>query len=195
MYAIDSMSQNWGWIVAVLAIGGVALKFIRWTAIVDADRNQFREFMREIRDEMREMRGEMREMRGEIKNIFNRLPGEPVEKVTSPISLTDYGKELSQSINASEIADLQITKVTAAVENFNAYQIQEYCFSFSKDDLLNELKANHADLYDKIHEVAFEQGMDVEKLTRVIALELRDKILPTLNKPHAEIDQHSPNKP
>ena len=180
------MEQYWAWIVVAIlgltiTVGGAIIKFSRWTAVVDADRNQFREFIREIRDD--------------IKEIFKRLPGEPVEKVTSPISLTDYGKELSQFINASKIADIQITKVKKAVENFNAYQIQEYCFSFSKDDLVNELKANHADLYNKIHEVAFEQGIDVEKLTRVIALELRDKILSTLDKPHAEIDQHSPNKP
>ena len=181
------MEQNLEWIVVTAIVGlaitlfGAIIKFSRWTAVVDADRNQFREFMREIRDD--------------IKEIFKRLPGEPVEKVTSPISLTDYGDKLSQLINASEIADIQITKVTKAVENFNAYQIQEYCFSFSKGDLLNELKENHADLYDKIHEVAFEEGIEVEKLTRVIALELRDKILSTLDKPHAEIDQHSPNKP
>lgn len=173
------MASNWGWIVVVLAICGATYKFIKWTAVVDADRDQFRDFMKEIRDD--------------IKEIFKRLPGEPLEKVTSPISLTDYGKRLSQSINALEITDLLITRVTKAVEGFNAYQIQEYCFSFSKDELLIELKENHADLFDKIHEVAFEEGIEVEKLTRVIALELRDKILSSLNKLHAEIDQHSPD--
>ena len=177
------MLQNWGWIVvAAIAVIGTIYKIIKWTAVVESDRHQFREFMNEVRED--------------IKKILQRIPGgEPVEKVTSPIALTDYGKDLSQSINASEIADIYIIRVTKDVEKFNAYEIQEYCFSFSKNDLLNDLKTNHSARHDKIHEVAFEQGIDVEKITRVIALELRDKILSTLNKRHSEIDHHSPNKP
>ncbi len=129
----------------------------------------------------------------DIKEIFKRLPGEPLERVTSPISLTDHGKNLSQKINAPKIAEMQIDKAVHAVKGFNAYQIQEYCFSLSREELLQELKENHIDLYNKIHEVAYDEGIDVEKLTRVIALELRDKVLSSLNKLHTEIDQYSPD--
>ncbi len=47
-------------------------------------------------------------------------------------------------------------------------------------------------IYNKIHDVAFNEGMEIEKLTRIIALELRDKVLSRLNKHPSEIDQHDP---
>ena len=187
MVVDDYMVNNWWWIIIVIstiigliiAILSAVIKISRWTGNVDSDRKRFGKFMEEIRND--------------IKDIFKRLPAEPLEKTSSPIALTDYGKRISESIDASEIADMQVTEVSGVVKDYNAYQIQEYCFSFCKDDLLNKLKESHIDLYDKIHKVAFEEGIDVEKITRVIALELRNKILSTLNKNHAEIDQHSPD--
>ena len=129
----------------------------------------------------------------DISEIFKRLPAKPVESISSPIGLTDYGKELSEQIKAVEIMEMQVDRVKDAVKGFNAYQIQEHCFTFCKNELMSELKENEIDLYNQIHEVAYKEGLDLEKLTRVIALELRDKILSSLSKPHTEIDQYSPD--
>ena len=98
-------------------------------------------------------------------------------------------------IGATEIAEMQVAKVTEVVKEkeFNACQIQEYCFSFSREELLNELKEKQIERYNQIYDVVFNKGIDVERLTRVIVLELRDKVLSSLNKPHEEIDQHSPD--
>lgn len=128
----------------------------------------------------------------DIKEIYKLIVGNPLEKVTSPISLTEYGKSLSERLEALKIVDLKLTQVTRSVEGMNAYQIQEYCFSFSKEQLLDELQKKNPELAQKIYEVAFDEGMEIEKLTRVIALEMRDRILSDLNKSHEEIDEHSP---
>ncbi len=143
--------------------------------------------MKRVEEKIEKINDKFEKMNDKLEKIFHFLPNEPLEKRTSPISLTDYGKKLSREISASEISDMELTNVAGQVKDLNAYQIQEYCFEFAKNELLKKLKEKHLDFYDKIHEVAFHEGIEVEKLTRVIALELRDKILSTLNRPHSEI--------
>ena len=160
--------------------------FSEWKGAVDTDRENFKKLMDEIRDDIKNINKR-------LEKIFHLLP-KPIEATTSPRSLTDYGKELSEKIGASEISDTILSEVTEQVKDFNAYQIQEHCFVFSKDELLENLKNDNPDIYKKIHDVAFEEGLEIEKLTRVIALELRDKILSDLNKHPSEIDQHNPEQ-
>ena len=163
----------------VIAMLTFAYKYGKWQGEVDTDRANFNDFMTEVRSD--------------IKQILIRLPVKPVESISSPIGLTNYGKELSEQIKALEIVEMQVDRVKDAVKGFNAYQIQEHCFAFCKNELMSELEENQVDRYNQIHEVAYKEGLDLEKLTRVIALELRDKILSSLSKPHTEIDQYSPD--
>ncbi len=93
-------------------------------------------------------------------------------KSTSPLTLTDYGIEISEKIHAKEIANRYAGKLTAEVKGLNAYQIQEYCFDYCKEKILDDLKMNDQNKYETIHTVAFENGVDIERITRVIAIML-----------------------
>ncbi len=170
----------WIWVAVVFMATGIIFAFGKWVGNFNSDRKSFEEFMKRVEEKIEKINDK-------LEKIFHSLPNEPLEKRTSPISLADYGKKPSQEIGASEISDMELTNATEQVKDFNAYQIQEYCFEFAKNELPKKRNEKHLDFYDKIHEAVFHEGMEAEKLTRVIALELRDKILSSLNRLHSEI--------
>ena len=197
----------WIWVTVVFTGVGIILAIGKWIGNVNTDRKSFKEFMKGVEKKIEKINDKFddkfekindkfddkfEKINDKLEKIFHLLHNEPIEKRTSPISLTDYGQKLSQEISASEISDMELTNATEQVKDCNAYQIQEYCFEFAKNALLKKLNEKHRDFYDKIHEVAFNEGIEVEKLTRVIALELRDKILSSQSRLHSEINQHEP---
>ena len=120
--------------------------------------------------------------------------GRAVEKSTSPVTLTEYGVELAGKIDAQKVVDAYADKLHRETENMNAYKVQEYCFSFCKEKLPDDLEQNDKTYFDKISNVAYEEGINIEKLTRVLGIKLRDKVLSMKGKSHAEIDEHSPTE-
>ena len=74
----------------------------------------------------------------------------------------------------------------------NAYQIQEHCFDFCKEKLVEKLQETDKESYEKISAVAFDDGIEMETVTQVISIKLRDMVLSLHGKAHTEIDHHSP---
>lgn len=119
--------------------------------------------------------------------------GNPIEQARSPITLTDYGKDISKSVDATKIANEYTDRLRSEIEGLNPYQVQEYCFEFCKNKLLDYLKDTNNDQYEKIHAFAYKQGIEVEKILRVIGIELRDCIFSISDTLHEDIDKHSPS--
>ena len=124
--------------------------------------------------------------------IINRF-GHSVEQTSSPITLNNYGKDLSERIDSKTIVNKYVDLLYEQTKNMNAYQVQEHCFLFSKDELLPKLQETDKEYFDKISSVAFDDGIDIEKIARVIGIELRDRILSMHGKLQTEIDDHLPH--
>lgn len=118
--------------------------------------------------------------------------GVQLVKRTSPSTLTDYGTEISEQIGAAEIANKYANKLLPETENLNAYQVQECCFKFCKPKLLNDLKESNLNQYELIHTIAFENGIEIDKITGVVGIILRDAILSISGTSHSDKDKHSP---
>ncbi len=58
---------------------------------------------------------------------------------------------------------------------------------------MNDLETEDKYQFDKMLQVAFDEGIDIEKITRVVGIALRDRVLQMEGKSHAEVDEHSPN--
>lgn len=127
-----------------------------------------------------------------IYDILVGIAGEPLVKRTSPLTLTDFGNEISEQIGAADIAKIYAEKLSANTKNLNAYQVQEYCFHYCEEKLLDDLKENNPSQYESIHAAAFDNGMEIEKITRVVGIKLRDAIFSITGTPHSDIDQRSP---
>lgn len=189
------------WMIVAVVVGAIAIlggiikgikgmfAVYRWKLNVDGDLKKFGGFMDEVKGDIKSIFSSIEQIRLEIA----RAAGKRVEQTTSPITLTEYGESLAETVKVSDILqDSRVDRVKAAVRDMNAYQIQEYCFDFSKGELLDDLKENESALHKSIYELAFNEGIDVEKISRVIALKLRDRILSDFNKPKSEIDDHAP---
>ncbi len=133
-----TITLTWTTGIVVVACIGMLTTVGMWIGRVNSDRDSFREFMKKIEKEIKSINKK-------LEKIFLLLP-EPIERTTSPISLTDYGKKLAGKIGASEISDMKLSEVTIQVKGFNAYQVQEHCFAFSRGELLEQLKDENPDI-------------------------------------------------
>ena len=68
-----------------------------------------------------------------------------ITQSTSPLTLTDFGKKLSQKVNAEKLAERYADKLFNEIEGMNEYQIQEFCFKFAKEDLLEMKESERRD--------------------------------------------------
>ena len=117
------------------------------------------------------LRDFMREVRDDIKAILSRLPLPEATK-TSPLRLTDFGKTLSDGIAGAEWANRIADEVASQVAGMEPYEIHEFSFAYVEDDL------NPSDSEEKaMRRTAYEQGARMKQILRVLAIELRDKLL------------------
>ena len=140
------------------------------------------------------------ELKGKIELIYNStLPANKrMTESHSPIALTKIGKEVAQKIKAEDIIDKTYINIKDTIEahhtdifNQNAYDIQEIIFTYFSDRIETHLKA---DKLNSIKTEAYNRGVIVEDLYKILAVIFRDKLLRELKKPVSDIDKHDPNK-
>ena len=102
--------------------------------------------------------------------ILERLPPKTVTG-SSPLSLTELGKTISEHIDAQRIAKELAGVLSEDLQDKSYYDIQEHCTDF----ITNEFKPSPAQ--DKIRESAYEHGVKIEQVKDVIAIELRDAVI------------------
>lgn len=135
----------------------------------------------------------MMEKINEIHSSMIARHGKPLAESQSPISLTDYGKDIAKQINANDLVNKYANDLYNNMTGLNAYQIQEYCFDFSENKLLGKLEENDKVYFNKISDVAYENGIAVENIMKmVVGIALRDKILEMSGKSHKEVDDNAP---
>lgn len=153
------MSQLPGWVapVSVLTLAGILIGTGMWIGAVNSDRTTFKAFMKEVRDD--------------IKTILGRLPS-PAETKQSPLRLNDLGRTVSRAINADVWADKILPDVAERLKGSEAFEIEDFCFMY----------VGHVMEYSEqekrlIKRVGYENGLTDNDVRRVLAIELRDKLL------------------
>ena len=114
--------NNWWYVsiaVLLLTVGGIILKFGKWTGEVNSDRDRFNKFIKEVRDD--------------IKTILSRIPPSVVVG-SSPLRLTELGGKISKEIHAKEWAKEIANDLIESVKNKQPYEIQETCNQYIDDD-------------------------------------------------------------
>ena len=110
---------------------------------------------------------------------------------SSPLKLTDYGTTISEKVGADQIADHYAQQLLGSVESLNPYQVQEYCFKYCEINLMSDLKDECKQSYENIYSVAYEDGIELNKITRVIAIKLRDAIFSIQGTSQKYLGKHS----
>ena len=143
-----------------------------WRGKVDSDRTSFKKFMKEIREDIQEIRAD-------IKKIFERLPRRAA-MASSPMRLTDLGKEIAEAIDAKAWAANLALTLTSQLEGNSPYKIQEtardYCMKLEMNEEQLALCGN----------CAYEKGVSLDQVKGVLGLELRDILLEKFGLPAPE---------
>ncbi|MCY4672312.1 MAG: hypothetical protein OXD43_00855 [Bacteroidetes bacterium] len=149
-----------------------------WKGSVDADRANFKEFMREIREDIKEINGKIDKINDALRDIFSRLPAK-IETTQSPLGLSDLGKDVSKDLDAVSWANKTADMVQDKVKGKEAYQIQRFSFEYAdRDDHYTDEERN------QIHRIAYDRGISEEQVRRVLGIELRDKLLSIKGESH-----------
>ena len=107
--------------------------------------------------------------------IRNLTPGGGVAKPASPLVLTDLGKEVSVALGAEEWAGkLAGTLVEQAGER--DYEIQDFAFEYVEGADFTDVQQG------RIRQVAYQHGLNEYSVRRVLAIELRDRLLTIAGK-------------
>ena len=134
----------------------------------DDDRKSFQEVATDDRKRIRQV---LDEIRGDIKKIFLRL-GRAEATGGSPLRLTDYGRELLAGINGKGWAIRLASALEERVGGMEAYEIQDFCFAYVEDDLDPSEEEQAV-----MRRTAYEKAARMKQVRRVLAIELRDRLL------------------
>ena len=143
-------------VTVVIAVISFAYKYGKWQGEVDNDRNNFKEFMKEVRSD--------------IKEILSRLPAKPTSSA-SPIRLTELGERISKKIDAKSWAKTVAQEMAGETEGKDSLKIQEESFKKAKNFKPNET------LLKNMRDSAFQEGIDLDGIRDVLGVELRDQLL------------------
>ena len=164
-------------IIAIAGIGLLVALFVQvkdylvrrddrteWRAGVDTDRRDLKAFMTEIR-------AELSRIHSRIDDIFGKLGGPATVKTASPITLTDLGRSISETLEASAWAADRAEELSDRIANSPAYDIQELAFQY-----VERYVPDNA-LEEKIKQCAYENGLRRKQVLDVLAMELRARPL------------------
>ena len=152
-----------GAIAMIVALARLVFLFGQWKGKVDEAQSTFKTALDAF----------MEEIRADIKGILARM-GPATSTSGSPITLTDLGRKISERLDAGAIADSLVPKIRARVSGMQPYEIQELCFDYIRG---SEFKPTD-DVNALIMQCAFDNGLNRDQVLDVIAIELRDRLLP-----------------
>ena len=180
---IQSLANFHGLAILLVAVW-LAWKVASWKATVDGRLTGIEKAVETLTQRMDTLTHKVDDIYRWIMNDSFRS----IEKVDSPIALSEYGKELFYLIDAEKIVNQYAEKMYNETQEMNAYKVQEYCFTYCKEKLMDELEENDKEQSEKMALVAFDQGINMERITRVVGIALRDRVLQKGGELHTEVD-------
>ena len=154
-----------GAITALVIIGRVVFQIGQWKGNVDTNRRDFKSFMDEIRTELSRIHSR-------IDDIFGKLGGPATLNTASPITLTDLGRSISETLGASAWAANRAETLIERVIEAPAYDIQVFTFEYVEGEFTPD-----AAMEATIKQCAYENGLRRKQVLDVLAIELRDQLL------------------
>ena len=129
-----------------------------------------------------------------LKNLISRvshlaqrvgdIDGKQEMKMNSPISLTKKGQELLDAADGKRLAEKYHSKIKLSTSASN-YEVQETCLAFAEFDFLDKLESQEK---TELENLAYQRGISIERVLRVIGIEMRDLILAERKKSETSAD-------
>ena len=151
------------WILAAVAVGAALANHWKWVGAVNEDRKTLKEQMQGVAADFKKL----------TREVYLGLPAGTAGSA-SPRCLTEVGKKVSDALDAPAIAaELAAAGgLEAKAAGLSRYGIQEMAYDAVYD------YEPPADLDARIEDVAFDHGLRRREVMVVLAIELRDRLLP-----------------
>ncbi len=108
--------------------------------------------------------------------FFERAFGKTLES-HSPLKLNELGREIADKLSLDSLADTHTLFLKAKAANLGPYEIQQLCFRYAQEDLVNELLEKSPEQFEAISLMAFNKGIPREDVLKIVGVLLRDRIL------------------
>lgn len=149
--------EVWQAVAAAVTVGVALVGIGMWVGAVNSDRDSFKAFMARIETK--------------VDDILSRLPPVTVTG-SSPLRLTDLGQTICEQIDGRELAQSLAPNLLKELKDKEPYEIQEECRRYMLEDFAP------TEEQDRLFKAcAFENGIKIEQIWNVVAVELRDELL------------------
>ena len=115
-----------------------------------------------------------------VDEIINRLPPNQIVHRDSPIKLTSFGAEISNSLSAKVWAESQVLNLFEKIKEMQPFEISEKCEKYVEAKFEQD-----ENLQIKIRKGAYEHGASIEEIQTVYQVELRDALLQSVGQSHS----------
>ena len=147
-------------VILTIAMVGLVVKLIIWYADVNGDRKNFSQFMEKID-------GSLEEIGTDLKKIFHKLPRPRVAEGQSPARLTDFGKEVSQTIMAEEWAKDVAPEIEGKIAGMPEHLVEAFCRKY--------VDTNTPEDDDRVLLGMYEHALGRDPVLSVLRIVLRDR--------------------
>ena len=116
-----------------------------------------------------------------------------ITKKRSPITLTELGKEISESNNIDAMIDSNWNKIKSLLNGLktkNPYDIQQYCV---EETFIEPKKFFTDNDIDKLKVIAYKSGLPLLSVTRLAGVLIRDRYFEENGIDVESVDRHDPN--
>ncbi len=171
---MEFFQENWFFISVSAAIIGLLVGIVVRLVKVGIWIGSANTNIEALREGLESVQKELESVPEDIKQVFVRLPPPKTADASSPLQLTDYGKEISAHVGAKGWAESNVENLIGQTRDKQEFEIFDICSKhvamlFSEDQEFNR----------KVKAAAYEYGYgsDTEQVLMAYRVELRDHIL------------------
>ncbi len=141
--------------LAAVAVGAAVVKALFW--------------LRDVHNAKEGWGAVVGEIRADIKNILLRLPPTPVPVESgSPLQLTDFGREMAKSMDASSWAEDLAPSLQGDLAGKRAFEVDEFSRKYVHEKMRHD---------ERVSKCMYEMGVDRDDALKVLHVVLRDELL------------------
>lgn len=178
-------------LIVLITLVTLFAKFVTWRANVNTDRSTFKEFVGEVKEDIKDIKSSIAGLKGDVDGLKSDVDGlksnvgvlnssvailvsKKVDESQSPTRLNNLGKSISKEIQGKEWAKDVAAQNIEQHRGKQPYDIQKFAFThaFSFD--------YSKEMTEQMKQSAWENGVPIEIIIRVLSFELRDALLDLL---------------
>lgn len=178
-------------LIVLITLVTLFAKFVTWRANVNTDRSTFKEFVGEVKEDIKDIKSSIAGLKGDVDGLKSDVDGlksnvgvlnssvailvsKKVDESQSPTRLNNLGKSISKEIQGKEWAKDVAAQNIEQHRGKQPYDIQKFAFTHAFGfDYSKEMT-------EQMKQSAWENGVPIEIIIRVLSFELRDALLDLL---------------